>query len=154
METFSALLTLCEGNSPATVDSTVPYTDTGSLRPPVNSSALCPFRGGQCESATGPLADCRGLVLVRSKKTTKLRVTAVTRSFVVFFDLRLNKRLSKQWRRWWSETPFRSLWRHCNAIVKSDLGKTGIPAVQRSHWLDMEYTLKGWSRSRSLRGSV
>ena len=38
----------------------------------------------------------------------------VTRSFDVFFDLRLNKRLSKQSRRRWFETPLRSLWRHCN----------------------------------------
>ena len=39
----------------------------------------------------------------------------VTRSFDVFFDLRLNKRLGKQSRRWWFETPSRSLWRPCNA---------------------------------------
>ena len=39
----------------------------------------------------------------------------VTRGFDVFFDLRLNKRLSKQSRRWWFETPSRSLWRHRNA---------------------------------------
>ena len=38
----------------------------------------------------------------------------VTRSFDVFFDLRLNKRLSKQSRRRWFETPLRLLWRHCN----------------------------------------
>ena len=38
----------------------------------------------------------------------------VTRSFDVFFDLRLNKRLSKQSWDWWFETPLRSLWRHCN----------------------------------------
>ena len=31
-----------------------------------------------------------------------------------FFDLRLNKRLSKQSRLWWFETPSRSLWRQCN----------------------------------------
>ena len=43
----------------------------------------------------------------------------VTRSFDVFFDLRLNKRLSKQPRRWRFETPWRSLWRHCNAIAES-----------------------------------
>ena len=36
----------------------------------------------------------------------------VTRSFDVFFDLRLNTRLSKQWWGWWFETPLRSLWRH------------------------------------------
>ena len=32
----------------------------------------------------------------------------------VFFDLFLNKRLSKQSRGWWFETPSRPLWRHCN----------------------------------------
>ena len=36
------------------------------------------------------------------------------RSFDVFFDLRLNKRLSKQSRVWWFETPSRLLWRHCD----------------------------------------
>ena len=38
----------------------------------------------------------------------------VTRSCGVFFDLRLNKQLSKQSWGWWLETPWRSLWRHCN----------------------------------------
>ena len=38
----------------------------------------------------------------------------VTRSFDVFFDMRLNKRLSEQSKRWWFDTPSRSLWRHCN----------------------------------------
>ena len=41
----------------------------------------------------------------------------VTRSFDVFFDLRLNKRLSKQPWGWWFETPSWSLWRHCNGDV-------------------------------------
>ena len=41
----------------------------------------------------------------------------VTWSFDVFFDLALNKRLSKPWRRWWFETPSRSLWRHSNDIA-------------------------------------
>ena len=36
----------------------------------------------------------------------------VTRSIDVFFDLRLKKRLSKQSRRRWFETPSRSLWRY------------------------------------------
>ena len=39
----------------------------------------------------------------------------VTRSFDVFFDLRLNKRLSKQSWGWWLETITCPLWRHCNA---------------------------------------
>ena len=39
---------------------------------------------------------------------------SVPRSFSVFFDLRLNERLSKQWWGWWFETLSRSLWRHRN----------------------------------------
>ena len=42
----------------------------------------------------------------------------VTRSFGVFFDLRPNKRLSKQWWGWWFETPLRSLWHHCNVVKR------------------------------------
>ena len=44
----------------------------------------------------------------------------VTRSFDVFFNLRLNKRLSKQPWGWWFETPSWSLWRQCNEYVESD----------------------------------
>ena len=45
----------------------------------------------------------------------------VTRSFDVFFDLRLNKRLSKQSWGWWFETLSRPLWRHRNEKA-SELG--------------------------------
>ena len=38
----------------------------------------------------------------------------VTRSFDVFFDLHLNKQLSKQSCGWWFETPSCPLWRQCN----------------------------------------
>ena len=38
----------------------------------------------------------------------------VTRSFDVFFDLRLDKRLSKQSWGWWFEVTWCPLWRHCN----------------------------------------
>ena len=41
----------------------------------------------------------------------------VTLSFDVFFDPRLNKRLSKQSWGWWIEMPLRPSWRHCNAIL-------------------------------------
>ena len=64
METFSASLAICVGNSPASGE--VP-----SQRP-------------------------------------------VTRSFDVFFDLCLNKRLRKQSCGWWFETLSRPLWRHGN----------------------------------------
>ena len=40
----------------------------------------------------------------------------VTRSFDVFFDLRLNKQLSKQSYGWWFETLSRPLWHHCNGF--------------------------------------
>ena len=54
------------------------------------------------------LTECLGLIGFPSQRP-------MTPSFDVFFDLRPNKRLSKQSRRWWFETPSRSLWRHCNA---------------------------------------
>ena len=44
---------------------------------------------------------------------------SVTRSLDVFFDLRLNKRLSKQSWDWWFETPSWSLWWQCNENVSS-----------------------------------
>ena len=62
METFSALLAICAGNSPVT-------NEFPAQKP-------------------------------------------VTRSFDVFFDMCLNKRLSKQSWGWWFETPSRPLWRH------------------------------------------
>ena len=68
METFSALLAICAGNSP------VPG-EFPTQRP-------------------------------------------VTRSFDVFFDLRLNKPLSKQSWGWWFETLSCSLWRHLNVLVQ------------------------------------
>ena len=37
----------------------------------------------------------------------------VTRSFYVFFDLSLNKRLGKRSWGWWLERPSRSLWSYC-----------------------------------------
>ena len=48
----------------------------------------------------------------------------VTRSFDVFFDLRLNKQLSKQSWGWWFEMPSHLLWRHCNA--KWSMGSSAI----------------------------
>ena len=83
METFSALLALCAGNSPVT-------GEFPSQRP-------------------------------------------VTRSFDVFFDLRLNKRLSKQSRRRWFETLSPSLWRHYHVQYFSDV----------SHYLELILENKG-----------
>ena len=46
-----------------------------------------------------------------------LKQAKVMRSFDVFFDLRMNKQLSKQSWGWWFERPWPSLWRHCNLEV-------------------------------------
>ena len=46
----------------------------------------------------------------------------VTRSFDVFFDLSLNKRVSKQPWGWWFETPPWSLWRQCNGLLGYGVG--------------------------------
>ena len=66
-----------------------------------------------------------------------LRTKPVTRSFGVFFDLHLNKQLSKQWWGWWFETPSSSLWRQCNAFVSSYLISLGIPIIDIK-WLSLE----------------
>ena len=66
MEAFSALLSICAGNSPVT-------SEFVAQRP-------------------------------------------ATWSFDVFFDLQLNKRLSKQYWGWWFEMPLCPLWRQCNGF--------------------------------------
>ena len=81
METFSALLAICEGNSPVT-------GEFPTQRP-------------------------------------------VTRSFDVYFDLRPNKRLSKQSWGWWFETLSCPLWRHrneCDKICRY-MSHTNIPII-------------------------
>ena len=71
----------------------------------------------------------------------------VTRSFDVFFDLRLNMRLSKQPWSWWFETLSWSLWRHCNApsVVKLPSGPSMDPPRACSPillGLEVVYTIK------------
>ena len=58
------------------------------------------------------LAICAG----NSPVPGEFRTKAVTWSFDAFFDLRLNKRLSKQSWGWWFETQPCPLWRHCNVL--------------------------------------
>ena len=80
METFSALLAICVGNSPVPGDFLI-------QRP-------------------------------------------VTRSFDVFFNLRLNKRLSKQSWGWWFETLSRPLWRQCNGYLPFTINISERGSVQ------------------------
>ena len=63
--------------------------------------------------------------------------TPVTRSFDVFFDLRLNKRLSKQWWGWWFETLSHPLWRHRNV---ADIFKCIL--LNENVWISIEFSLK------------
>ena len=68
----------------------------------------------QMETFSASLALCAGNSPVADEFPSQ---RPVTRSFDVFFDLHLNKRLSKQsWGRWF-ETPLRSLWRHRNGFA-------------------------------------
>ena len=65
----------------------------------------------QMEAISALLALCAGNSPITGEFPSQRPVTP---SFDVFFNLCLNKRLSKQSWRWWFETPSFSLWRHCN----------------------------------------
>ena len=68
----------------------------------------------QMETFSVLLALCVGNSPVTSEFPSQ---RPVTRSFDVFFDLRLNKRLRKQSIRRWCGRPSGSLWRHCDEIM-------------------------------------
>ena len=68
------------------------------------------------ETFSALLAICSGNSPVPGKFPTQ---RPVTQGFDVFFDLRLNKRLSIQSWGWWLETLSCSLWRKSNEIISS-----------------------------------
>ena len=68
----------------------------------------------QMETFSALLAICEWNSLVTSEFPAQ---RPVTRSFDVFFDLHLNKRLSKQWWGWWFEMPSHPLWCQWNVPV-------------------------------------
>ena len=70
----------------------------------------------QMETFSELLALCAGNSPVTGRFPSQ---RPMTRSFDVVFDLRLNKRLSKQSWGWWFETLSRALWRHRNALYIS-----------------------------------
>ena len=64
----------------------------------------------------------------------------VTRSFEVFFDLRLDELLSKHSWCWWLETPLCPLWRHSNDTRQQGLttrwGRDKMAAIfQTAFWI-------------------
>ena len=62
----------------------------------------------------------------------------VTRGFDAFFDLRLNKRLSKQSLGWWYETPSGLLWLQCTAVViiMTASSNVSISRVTSALWVE------------------
>ena len=81
-------------------------------------TVMIPWWRHQRETFSALLALCAGNSPVIGEFPSQ---RPVTRSFDVFFDQRLNKRLSKQSRLWLFETPSRSLWRHCNDCLHTDV---------------------------------
>ena len=76
----------------------------------------------------------------------------VTRSFDVFFDLHLNKRLNKQSWGWCFETPLRSLWWHCNVswvmIIEDVLQPNRPQVISNNHRTDWHVTKDRWRSAR------
>ena len=65
---------------------------------------------------------------------------SMTRRFDVFFDLRLNKRLSKQSWGWWCETPSRSFWRYPDVeLTARQLYQTVIYLDWHDYWFTSDY---------------
>ena len=80
---------------------------------PKHCHSICTWWRHQMETLSALLAICAGNSPVTGKFPTQ---RPVTRSFDAFFDLRLNKRLSKQSWGWWFETLPRPFWRHSNDL--------------------------------------
>ena len=84
----------------------------------------------QMETFSALLAICAGNSPVPGEFHTQ---RPVTQSFDVFFDLRLNKRLSKQSWGWWFETLSRLLWRHSNGIFEMATPDNTLHAFKQCH---------------------
>ena len=81
----------------------------------------------QMETFSSLLAICAGNSPVPGEFPAQ---RPVTRSFDVFFDLRLNKPLSKQSWGWWFETLSSPLWRHSNDRSRFRVMQDGIHRVE------------------------
>ena len=92
--------------------------DAGQVVCPISPSSpfMCPWWCHQMETFSALLAICWGNSPVPGEFPAQ---RPVRRSFDVFFNLRLNKQLSKQSWGWWFEMLSHPLWRHCNAQTLS-----------------------------------
>ena len=114
---------------------------------PINRRIISSWGRHQMETFSALLAICAG---------NSPHKKPVTRSFNVFFDLRLNQPLSKQWWGWWFETLSRSVWLHCNGSSPCLHGITRLlkrlrrcrkPFSQREHSLfvkNIQMSLNHW----------
>ena len=87
----------------------------------------------QMETFSALLAICAGNSPVPGEFPTQ---RPVTRSFDVYFDLRPNKRLSKQSWGWWFEPQSRPLWHHrnvCKQAVDDTMPSAGTPLTIKRH---------------------
>ena len=75
-----------------------------------------PWWRHQMETFSAFLAICAGNSPIHGEFPAQ---RPVTQSFDIYFDLRLNKRLSEQSWGWWFETLLRPLWRHSNVNLWS-----------------------------------
>ena len=80
------------------------------------SDVLCGWWRHQMETFSALLAICAGNSSITGEFLTQ---RPVTQSFDVIFEMRPNKRLSKQSWGWWFETPSRPLWHHCNEVKQT-----------------------------------
>ena len=121
MGILSALLAVCAGHPPVTKtvvllviwDAMTPMWNCNDCHTTCCPYFMYPWWRHQMETFSALLA----LYARNSPVTGEFpSQRPVTRSFDVFFDLSLNKRLSKQSWGWWFETSSRPLWRHCNAM--------------------------------------
>ena len=87
----------------------------------MSCSLLIPWWRHQVETFSALLALCAGNSPVTREFPTQ---RPVTRNFNAFFDLCLNRRLSKQWLGWWFETQSRPLWRQCYATQQIGVHET------------------------------
>ena len=110
----------------------------------------------QMEIFSALLAICAGNSPVSGEFPTQ---RPVTRSFDIFFDLRLNKRLSKQSWSWWFETLSCPLWRQCNVTHCLGLGhETMVCAAWLSIFLFLRTgnitSSNNWYRKHIISGCV
>ena len=90
----------------------------------------------QMEIFSASLAICAGNSPVTGEFPSQ---RPMTRSFDVFFDRRLNKRLCEQSWGWWFVTPWHPLWHHCNAsgLLCWQMGKIDHLCISQAALKDM-----------------